>query len=298
LTFLITPSGLTALHQLIDLGPQGVLTLSGLDNAVRLRFSADSPDGTKSIGKSVAGGPLPLAIGENAEGSYVRTSVIDGVPRVYVYGRLGNYPLIVTVGLEMDRELAAWRSYATTIVAMAFAATLLLLGLAAYLIHRIFNDARTARAMTLAITHTAEHDFLTGLPNRMLLNDRIGQAIAVARRHRNNVAVMFMDLDNFKHINDSLGHQAGDKLLQSVARRLVGCVRGEDTVSRQGGDEFVVVLPGLDPQHAAFEVMAVLTRVRECFLAPFRISDQMPTLTCSIGAFSRSCPRRPPTLLI
>ena len=103
-----------------------------------------------------------------------------------------------------------------------------------------------ARATTLQMTHSAEHDFLTGLPNRMLLNDRISQAIALAPRHTKKVAVLFLDLDGFKHINDSLGHPIGDKLLQSVAKRLVDCVRGSDTVSRQGGDEFVVLLSEVD----------------------------------------------------
>ncbi|WP_088347201.1 MULTISPECIES: EAL domain-containing protein [Rhodomicrobium] len=107
----------------------------------------------------------------------------------------------------------------------------------------VFRDVTASRAMALQIAHSAEHDFLTGLPNRMLLNDRIKQAIALAPRHMNHVAVLFLDLDGFKHINDSLGHPMGDKLLQSVANRLIGCVRSSDTVSRQGGDEFVVLLP-------------------------------------------------------
>src|SRR6185295_19256854 len=116
----------------------------------------------------------------------------------------------------------------------------------------------------------AEHDFLTGLPNRMLLNDRIGQAIAVAQRHRSKVAVMFMDLDNFKHINDSLGHHTGDKLLQSVAQRLVACVRGEDTVSRQGGDEFVALLSEVrQPEDAA----VIARKMLQTLAAPHSIDQ-------------------------
>ena len=106
----------------------------------------------------------------------------------------------------------------------------------------VFRDVTSAREMTREITHSAHHDFLTGLPNRELLNDRIGQAIALATRHDKQVAVLYLDLDRFKHTNDSLGHPIGDKLLQSVGERLVGCVRDSDTVSRQGGDEFVVLL--------------------------------------------------------
>lgn len=106
----------------------------------------------------------------------------------------------------------------------------------------VFRDVSAKRAIALQMAHSAQHDFLTGLPNRMLLNDRIGQAIMSAPRHKTKVAVLFLDLDGFKHINDSLGHSVGDKLLQSVAKRLADCVRGSDTVSRQGGDEFVVLL--------------------------------------------------------
>jgi diguanylate cyclase (GGDEF)-like protein/PAS domain S-box-containing protein len=116
----------------------------------------------------------------------------------------------------------------------------------------VFRDVSAAQAMAQQITHSAEHDVLTGLPNRILLNDRISQAIASARRNMKLVAVLFLDLDGFKHINDSLGHPVGDKLLQSIATRLVASARGTDTVSRQGGDEFVVLLPDLaQPEDAA-----------------------------------------------
>ena len=83
----------------------------------------------------------------------------------------------------------------------------------------VFRDVSATRALALQIAHSAEHDDLTGLPNRMLLNDRLGQAIALAQRHVKQVAVLFLDLDGFKHVNDSLGHPIGDKLLQSVAKR-------------------------------------------------------------------------------
>ena len=106
----------------------------------------------------------------------------------------------------------------------------------------VFRDVSAALAMAEQMTHAFEHDSLTGLPNRLLLKDRIDQAIATAPRHERQIAVLFLDLDGFKHINDSLGHPTGDKLLQSIAKRLVGCVRTSDTVSRQGGDEFVVLL--------------------------------------------------------
>ena len=115
----------------------------------------------------------------------------------------------------------------------------------------VFRDVSVARAMALQMTHSAQHDFLTGLPNRMLLNDRVSHAIALAPRHLKKVALLFLDLDGFKHINDSLGHPMGDKLLQSIGKRLVDCVRSSDTVSRQGGDEFVVLLSEMEQSEDA-----------------------------------------------
>ena len=102
-----------------------------------------------------------------------------------------------------------------------------------------------ARATAVQIAHTAKHDDLTGLPNRALLKDRLDFAMALAARHKTKLALLFLDLDGFKHVNDSLGHSTGDKLLKSVAGRLLNCVRSADTVSRQGGDEFVVLLTDL-----------------------------------------------------
>jgi diguanylate cyclase (GGDEF)-like protein/PAS domain S-box-containing protein len=123
----------------------------------------------------------------------------------------------------------------------------------------VFHDVSAARAISIQMTHAAQHDAVTGLPNRVLLNDRITQAIALARRNKNSLAVMFLDLDHFKNINDSLGHAIGDGLLQSVSRRLLCSVRKSDTVSRMGGDEFVILLAETsNPQDAGISAKKIL----------------------------------------
>ena len=144
----------------------------------------------------------------------------------------------------------------------------------------VFRDVSAARAMALQMAHSAQHDFLTGLPNRMLLNDRVSQAIVLAPRHSKKVAILFLDLDGFKHINDSLGHAIGDKLLQSIAKRLVDCVRSSDTVSRQGGDEFVVLLSEVEkPEDPAITARRMLETVAE----PHSIDHHDLHVTTSIG---------------
>jgi diguanylate cyclase (GGDEF)-like protein/PAS domain S-box-containing protein len=123
----------------------------------------------------------------------------------------------------------------------------------------VFHDVSAARAMSSQMTHSAQHDPVTNLPNRLLLSDRITQAIALARRQNRPIAVIFLDLDHFKYINDSLGHAVGDKLLQSVSRRLLANVRGSDTVSRLGGDEFVILLSEIDcPEDATTSAKRIL----------------------------------------
>lgn len=144
----------------------------------------------------------------------------------------------------------------------------------------VFRDISRVMALSMKMRHQAEHDALTNLPNRMLLHDRIEQAIALAGRHRRQVALLFMDLDRFKYINDSMGHAVGDQLLQSVAARLSACVRLADTVSRQGGDEFVVLLAeDLLPEDAAVAAEKILLALD----APHMIDGRALHATASIG---------------
>jgi diguanylate cyclase (GGDEF)-like protein len=144
----------------------------------------------------------------------------------------------------------------------------------------VFHDVNMATARMLEMAHRAHHDVLTDLPNRTTLNDRLAQAISLARRNHNQLAVLFLDLDGFKNINDSLGHAIGDKLLQSVAGRLLACVRKSDTVSRMGGDEFVILLPlvahAADAAVSATKIIASVKRVHN-------IGERRLSINVSIG---------------
>jgi diguanylate cyclase (GGDEF)-like protein/PAS domain S-box-containing protein len=147
----------------------------------------------------------------------------------------------------------------------------------------VFHDVSVARAMTLKMSYLAQHDSLTDLPNRVLLADRLGEAIALSNRYRRKLALLFLDLDRFKHINDSLGHVVGDGLLQSVGRRLFTCVRSSDTVSRLGGDEFVVLLWEVkQPQDAAIIAEKILQALR----VPHQVMQHELHITGSIGIVS------------
>ena len=143
-----------------------------------------------------------------------------------------------------------------------------------------FHDVSAAQAKSLEMSHLAQHDALTDLPNRVLFNDRLTQAIALAERQRKQLAVMFVDLDHFKKINDSLGHDVGDKLLQSVAGRLIACVRRSDTVSRLGGDEFVILLAQVEhAEDAAYSARKIL----RALAAPHIIDNKSFDINVSIG---------------
>lgn len=130
----------------------------------------------------------------------------------------------------------------------------------------VFHDAAISRVEIQKMSHLAQHDPLTGLPNRALLAERLSQAIGMAKRHCKLLAVLFVDLDHFKQVNDTLGHETGDLLLQDVAENILACVRATDTVCRHGGDEFVILLPQIedieDPTRIAEKLQARFARPR------------------------------------
>src|SRR5580658_2275607 len=143
-----------------------------------------------------------------------------------------------------------------------------------------FRDVSTARAASLEMSRVAQHDVLTLLPNRALFNDRLTQAISLAERQKKQLAVLFVDVDQFKRINDTLGHAVGDNLLRSVAGRLSACIRRTDTVSRLGGDEFLILLSQVE--HA--EDAAVTARkILSAIASPHIIDNKSLDINVSIG---------------
>ena len=144
----------------------------------------------------------------------------------------------------------------------------------------VFRDVSEAREAANRLRHVAHHDPLTGLPNRTLLDDRISRAIAAAARSASRVAVLYLDLDGFKLVNDMQGHAVGDKVLQAVTARLLACVRDCDTVSRMGGDEFVILLPEVNqPEDTTMAARRILQSLAE----PHTIEGLEVRVTASIG---------------
>jgi diguanylate cyclase (GGDEF)-like protein/PAS domain S-box-containing protein len=144
----------------------------------------------------------------------------------------------------------------------------------------VFHDVSAVRATSLRMSYLAQHDSLTDLPNRLLFNDRLTEALSRAARYRRQLALLFVDVDRFKHINDTLGHVIGDSLLQSIAQQLLGCVRTSDTVSRQGGDEFVILLS--EVTHAQ-DAAVCADKILEVLRSPHRIDQHDLHVTASIG---------------
>jgi diguanylate cyclase (GGDEF)-like protein/PAS domain S-box-containing protein len=164
---------------------------------------------------------------------------------------------------------------------------------------RLFQGAQSElaarRHAEAELAHQATHDPLTGLPNRMLLQDRLGQAVAHLERGTRAVAVLLLDLDRFKVVNDSLGHAVGDKILISVAERLLAAVRPGDTVARLGGDEFVVVC---DDLHGELDAVGLADRIGDAFAEPFTVEDHSLSVHASIGiAMARDESSSPEALL-
>lgn len=144
----------------------------------------------------------------------------------------------------------------------------------------VFHDVSNAKQMAEKMSYLAEHDFLTDLPNRLLLTDRITQALNAAKRKKSRVAIIYLDIDHFKKINDTLGHEVGDQLLKFLSKKLQSCIRTTDTISRQGGDEFVILLSEIDSPMAPAEIAHKLLNATNDY---YQIGTHELKVSASIG---------------
>jgi diguanylate cyclase (GGDEF)-like protein len=211
----------------------------------------------------------------------------DGVRRFTGAHQLYEFPLAVIGGLSETEQLAGARHHARVYLWRAALGSAFLILLSALLARMSWQLARSRASETEAklnyarrVEYLAYYDGLTALPNRSLFNKLLSQAISQAQRHHRQLAVAFIDLDRFKQINDTLGHEAGDELLKQVASRLKGCLRDGDTVARLGGDEFVVLLTELaEEKYAATVAQKIITMIAN----PFVLLGQEFRVTASIG---------------
>ncbi len=243
-----------------------VISTDAADNITFLNHVAETMTGWSL--KEAAGRPMAQTI--QIVDAITRQPIMDPMAKAASQDRKGNLPLnCVLIGrdgseVSIEDSVAPIHDREGQVTGAVI----------------VFRDVSATRALEEELTYSSHHDFLTGLPNRKLLNDRVGQAILLARRQRCYAAILFVDLDGFKHINDSLGHLIGDNVLKSVAKRMLQCVRSPDTVIRLGGDEFIVVLQELKhSEDAERTVERLLKAVAEVHLFdPHQIS-----VSASIG---------------
>ncbi|BBL70883.1 regulatory protein [Methylogaea oryzae] len=264
----------------LDIGAHGVIALRRSDTHQLILRRPERPDEyNKSVDIALT---RRVSAGERV-GVERFASPLDGITRVVSYRVLEDYPIYVNVAIADHDALAAWRRQgivATLSVAgILFGFGLLLMRLWRAELRRIASLDELARSEQ-QVRELAYYDPLTNLANRRLLLERLTLGLSQAKRFRRSLALMFLDLDGFKVINDTFGHEVGDGLLKEVAVRLTGCVRTGDTISRQGGDEFIVVLTEIaQPSDAS----GVADKVLEVLGTPYRIAGQELLVTTSIG---------------
>jgi diguanylate cyclase (GGDEF)-like protein len=266
-------------YETSKLGDNGLLALLGTDGVFRARRTGD----TVSAGDLLEQRP---AAEEEGVAEEVRHRW-DGITRYAAQRTLYEFPLQVVVGVAVDEALAPAARRARTYVLRAAAASVVLIGIVTMLgrlswqLHRLRQREYLAQVEhTERVAHIAYHDGLTGLPNRSFFSKLLEQNAAEATRYARELAVLFIDLDRFKQINDTLGHEAGDDLLREVARRLRSCLRQSDVVARLGGDEFVVLLPNLAEHRYA---TTVAEKILAAIAQPFLLLGQEFRVTASIG---------------
>ena len=267
-----------AMFMQVKLYSSGIIALRDKDLGLIARYQFDGGNTIPTGDKKLSVGFLDVLKAHPIEGTYTVTGDknIDGVSRLYSYRVSQKYRFLISDGLDMDIALANWRTQA-----YVTAALVALLAITVAFIVRLIQKSWVSEELVAAnlakidqqMRLIAFFDPLTQLPNRRLLKDRLGQAIATSKRMRGFGALMFLDLDNFKALNDMHGHEFGDLLLVEVSKRLTQCVRKVDTVSRFGGDEFVILLNDLGSEQdlAIQAATQVAEKIRTALGQPYSL---------------------------
>ncbi len=272
-------------YRTLNLETHGLVALYDKD----LRLAARYPSSEKDMGKIAKLGAKIYIEKGVTHTIYHAKAALDGVERLIGFRQVRNLPLIVFAGIADDDYLAEWHRHIWqySVGAMIFSLLVtwfvLLQRRAEVALKKSNIKSQLAEE---EIKNLAFYDPLTQLPNRRFLLERLKQAWFSSARNGREGALLFIDLDNFKSLNDTLGHHIGDLLLQQVAKRLVDCVRNTDTVARLGGDEFVVMLEDLNEQNleAAAQTEAIGNKILAALDQPFHLSIYVYHCTASIGA--------------
>jgi len=263
------------------LGYQGTLGLLGTDGIFRVRRTGEVVLAGDTVDY------VTVVPDDETTEAVLAINGWDGVRRYTSARQLYDYPLAIIVGLSEEEQLSAVNRQAHTYLWRAAGASLLLVLLVSLLsrmswqlVQSRLRAAEAKIAYAERVEYLAYHDGLTSLPNRSLFSKMLSQSISEASRYHRQLAVLFLDLDRFKLINDTLGHDAGDQLLQEVAQRITACLRASDTVARLGGDEFVILLPELsEDKYVAITAQKVLSTIAR----PFNLQGHEFRVTASIG---------------
>ena len=274
---------------LLNLGESGAATLRMADMALVARATPSNKGAAIDPGSRQVSAQLSEAINDYPlQGSYIAATALDGIERVNAYMKVSNYPMYVIIGVATQDVAPEWRKQTIVVLVLGLIAiTVTALGATSIARQRTreFNERfADATRHSRMFERLARHDGLTGLPNRALLEDRYAQAIAQHLRRNRMLAVAFLDLDGFKAINDTYGHEAGDTLLVALSKRMMDALRHGDTLARLGGDEFVAIITDLEVEDDANKI---LQRLLMACSNPVPLFAANVQVTVSIGvAFS------------
>ncbi len=265
------------------LGQEGALGIVGEDDVVRVARQGDAID----YGYRVPVSALLDALDNDPDRVAVFDYPTDGRQRYTSAREIFDFPLVMVLGLSVEEQHAAAEAENRRTLWLGLGASALML-FALAMLGRLSLQLQRSREKVLEeqrahardVEHQAFHDGLTGLPNRSLFSKLLEQAMQEARRNQRGLAVMFLDLDRFKLINDTLGHDAGDALLIEVARRIRERLRGSDVVARLGGDEFILLLREADDRE---QVAGVAETLLEVVSEPYRLAGTYREITVSLG---------------